>query len=401
MPHRPKTITPELRLLLLCARKTLPPCYHDRVGTLLQQPLDWERFLHLADQHQVAPLVWHSLQSATNLSVPTELESALHQRVEANTWNVLALTTELARLVRRLEQAGIRIIPLKGPVLALMVYGNLVLRQGGDLDLLVDPTRFWEAERILLDAGYTRLEPRFELSPAQTAAHFKTDHHSVYRHSARGFEVELHWRWTQNALLFPLSFEETWQKRIPLTIGGLTLAALPVEDLLLYLCVHGAVSEWCRLKWLCDIPQLLPQAPGTDLERLITRARQLGVSRMLAQGWLLAHEMLDTPLPPVIAALAQRDPTVLTLVKLARRALLCGQPHWEDSGWRQLAHIPYSLKFRPEFAYKWRSLYCFALRTEDYAVIRLPDRLFPLYFLLRPLIWVFRQRQKRRQQGKL
>lgn len=397
MPDRPETITSEMRLLLLCARKTLSPSSHDRVGALLRQPLDWQRFLQLADRHQVAPLVWHSLRSTTHLSVPTEVESALRQRVEANTWAVLALTTELARLVQRLEQAGIRVMPLKGPVLAFMLYGNLTLRQGGDLDLLVDPARFWEAERILLDAGYTRLQPDFELSPAQALAHFKTNHHSIYRHSVHGFEVELHWQWTQNALLFPLSFEEAWQKRIPLTIGGVTMTTLPREDLLLYLCVHGAVSEWCRLKWLCDIPEMLALVQPIGLEQIITRARQLGVSRLLAQGMLLAHEMLDTPLPPVITALAQQERIVSTLVKRPRRALFRGRSLWEDSVGRRLAHLLYSLKFRPEFAYKWRSLYCFSLHTEDYAVIRLPDRLFPLYFLLRPFIWVFRQRQKRRQ----
>ncbi|MFO1433618.1 MAG: nucleotidyltransferase family protein [Candidatus Competibacteraceae bacterium] len=397
MPHRPDTLTPEMRLLLLCAHKTLPPFSYDRVGALLRQPLDWQRFLQLADRHQVAPLVWHSLQSAPNLTLPTEVESALRQRAEANTWAMLARTAELARLVQLLEQADIRAMPLKGPVLALMAYGNLALRQGGDLDLLVDPARFWEAERILLNAGYTRQHPHFELSPLQAAANFKIDHHSIYRHDARGFEVELHWQWTQNAFLFPLSFEEAWQQRIPLLIGGVTMATLPGEDLLLYLCVHGAASEWCRLKWLCDIPELLALVQRTGLEHVIARAKQLGVSRLLAQGLLLAHELLDTPLPSVITALAQQERIVSTLIERPHRALFRDRSLWDDSVGRRLAHLFYSLNFRPEFAYKWRSLYCFCLRTEDYAVIRLPDRLFPLYFLLRPFIWLFRQRQKHRQ----
>ena len=176
------------------------------------------------------------------------------------------------------------------------------------------------------------------------------------------------------------------------------MAVLPGEELLLYLCVHGAISEWCRLKWLCDIPELLAFDRSIVLERVITRAKQLGVSRMLAQGLLLAHELLDLPLLPAIAALARQDSIVRNLVEQARWALLQGGPYWEAVGGRQLAHIPYMLKLRPEFAYKWRSLYCFSLRTEDYAVIHLPDRLFFLYFLLRPFIWGFRQLQKYRQQ---
>ncbi len=389
-----------MRLLLLCARKTLPPSDHSRVASLLREPLNWNLFLDRLDQHQIAPLVWHCLRATPNLALSVELQNALRQRVEANTWSVLQLSAELARLVKRLEQAGIRVIPLKGPVLALTAYGSLALRQGGDLDLLVEPARFGEAERVLLQAGYTRLLPSCELGPTQTAAHFKINHHSVYKHSTQGIIVELHWQWVQNPLLFPLSFEDAWQKRLPLTIGGVTMASLPGEELLLYLCVHGAISEWSRLKWLCDIPQLLVPEQGIGLEQVITRAKQLGVSRMLAQGVLLAHEMLDTPLPSSIAALAQQDPVVSTLVKRARRALLRGRLFWDDSVGRQLAHLPYMLKLRPEFAYKWRSVYCLSLRTEDYAVIRLPDRLFPLYFLLRPFLWGFRRLQRRRQQGK-
>ena len=48
------------------------------------------------------------------------------------------------------------------------------------------------------------------------------------------------------------------------------------------------------------------------------------------------------------------------------------------------------IKLRPELRYK---LHCFATSltsTNDWSTLRLPDVLFPLYFVLRPFLWFWR-----------
>ena len=41
--------------------------------------------------------------------------------------------------------------------------------------------------------------------------------------------------------------------------------------------------------------------------------------------------------------------------------------------------------------YKWHNAYVYLLWSDDYRLLRLPDRLFSLYFVLRRFLWVVRR----------
>ena len=60
---------------------------------------------------------------------------------------------------------------------------------------------------------------------------------------------------------------------VPLA-GTRGLRTLGEEDLFAYLCMHGALHWWHRLKWLADINALL--GAQNDVERLIDSAKAGG-----------------------------------------------------------------------------------------------------------------------------
>ncbi len=381
----------ELRLLLACTRKTLRPVDAERIAKLCHEPIDWPLFLRLVARHRVGPLVWQSLKSMGHPSMPLQIQGDLRQRVEKNTLNALQQAAELVRLMRRFESASIRVLPLKGPVLALQAYETLNLRHAGDLDLLVDPASVWDADRILKDGGYVRTIPEYPLSPGQAAAFMKIRKDFGYTHPKSGIRIELHWRLSQNAWLLPLSLDELWPGREFVRFGSDSVAAMPRQELLLYLCAHGAHTGWFRLKWLCDIAELTGDDSGIDMSQLIARAHDLGVTRMLAQGLLLAHQVLDMPLPAALSPGMRQDRTVHSLVHLAIRALLQDEDYWSTDNtpvsWLP-AQVRYRLKLRANLRYKWHNLYFYSLWTDDCRLIRLPKRLFPLYFVLALFPWI-------------
>ncbi|KHD10385.1 hypothetical protein PN36_03390 [Candidatus Thiomargarita nelsonii] len=49
----------------------------------------------------------------------------------------------------------------------------------------------------------------------------------VYTYKDLKIPIELHWRWTPNPYLFPLSVEEAWQKREMISIANTKVATLP------------------------------------------------------------------------------------------------------------------------------------------------------------------------------
>ena len=127
--------TPEMNLLLACARTQLRPIDVERIVTCGHAPLDWQVFQQLVFRHRIAPLVWQSLGCIDSLTIPHDMQEALREEVNRNTLYALMQAEELVRLLQRFEHAGIRVMPLKGSVLAMQAYGNLGLRHAGDIDL--------------------------------------------------------------------------------------------------------------------------------------------------------------------------------------------------------------------------------------------------------------------------
>lgn len=393
----PPEFVPEMRLLLACARRTLRPVDGERIANLCREPLDWLEFQRLVIRHRVAPLVWQSLKSTGIAAMSDSVAGQLRYTVETNTLDALKQTVALVRLIRRFEDAGIRMLPIKGSVLAIQAYGALKLRHAGDIDLLVDPASLWEADRILKDAGYLRTIPEYALSRGQAAAYMKIRKDFTYTHPERAIYIELHWRLNQNAHLLPLGLDELWPVREFVIFGSDRVAAMPRQELLLYLCAHGAHTGWFRLKWLCDVAELIREDSGLDMTQLIARARDLGVTRMLFQGILLAHRMLDVPLPDSLSAGMLKDRTIQNLLQVASKSLLRDERYWSTDN-TPLSWVPaqlrYRLKLRADFRYKWHNIYFYSLWREDCRLIRLPERLFPLYFVLAPFLWIaslFRQ----------
>jgi hypothetical protein len=193
-----------------------------------------------------------------------------------------------------------------------------------------------------------------------------------------------------------------WQKRGLITIANTEVATMPREDILLYLCVHGANHAWVRLKYLCDLPVLMDNGFSNDIEPLLARARQLGVLNLITQGFLLAHQVLNMPLPPAISAKAQTNPTVQRLVNVAQQVLREDESYWETGKplalvkktARTLCVFKYTFKLRPEFKYKQYHMYLKSTSYLEWSLIRVPDRLFFLYLVLRPFLWLVRHVKK-------
>ncbi len=48
---------------------------------------------------------------------------------------------ELCRLVKIFQSENITLIPYKGPILSIQAYGNISLREFGDIDIFIDKKR--------------------------------------------------------------------------------------------------------------------------------------------------------------------------------------------------------------------------------------------------------------------
>jgi len=382
----------ELKLILRCLRPSADQDVRAQIASLSRRTTDWDTFIKLVDRHRVVSQAYQSLNQFAANNVPQPVLTSLRNRFHRNAQQVLIKTSELVRIVKRFEKKRIPVLPLKGPVLALQLYGDLGLRHVGDLDIMVPPECVKEAENLLRQEGYRRIHPGIDLSPRQHAAYVRSCHHFGYHCQGRRIRVELHWRFGSDPSLLPLKFHEFWRDRQTVRLGGIGVATLSLEHTILFLCTHGAIHNWFRLFWLNDVARVLREDQTIDWGALMMHAEQLGTRRMVAEGVVLATLLLGSPLPGQVLEYAEKDKGVYGLVRIAYHLIM----YPGGASYRPFtpAYIRTKLsgfKLRKGLQFK---LGCFLRQIGpaggDWESISLPDALFPLYYFLRPFMWFFR-----------
>lgn len=163
--------------------------------------------------------------------------------------------------VAALERAGIASLPLKGVALSWRLYGDIGIRQSGDVDLLVDPDEVIAAVPILQALGYQPVLP-LPQNRLHWRARMRDVHHVNFTH-ARGQYLELHWR-TDPMRSTSLPRLAALLPRLERIAGGPLrgLYQLPPDLLLRSLASHACRSRCARWKWGYDLLDILSAGHG-------------------------------------------------------------------------------------------------------------------------------------------
>jgi hypothetical protein len=378
----------EIELLLCCARVELDAEGAARLRHLAQAAPDWEQLLRSALRHGTMPLLYHHLKRTCPDLVPRGFMERLHDHFYRNAMRNQALNEELCRVLQLFADHAIPAIPYKGPALALNVYGDLSLRQFNDLDLMIQPRDVERASALVCEHGYER---QWQLTPAQEAAYRRSDCEHLFTGGAGRVFLDLHWAFVRSYFPLKIDYRRFWQRLRPIALGceSETRSFAP-EDLLVILCVHAGKDLWERLVWVADVAALLKAHSNLDWTQIVGAASAIGARRMLWLGLVLARDLLAAPLPEDIMRQVEAESIIRTLASKVR-ARLC-QP--EGAQINSLAEFLFHLKLHERLGEKCSFSFRFATTTNpaDWAFVHLPDPLFFLYYLLRPVRLLIKHR---------
>ncbi len=385
--HEHAAAGPEVRaaqeLLRLCARTRLEPAEKRRIRQLAGGGVDWAYLLQQAGRHGVEPLLQRSLTATfASEDLPEEVRRRLDARTRRTALRNLLRTQELLEILDMLDAHGIEAVPLKGPTLSVISYGDPSLRRFIDLDVLVPTKQARHAYRLLVEKGYG---PFHDRSEAEVQAHFG---HGKSLELKRGDTlVELHWDFLHPMHGFYLDPADVRARAQTVMLGGQPIRTLAPEDLVLYLCAHGSKHFWQRLAWICDVAETLrTHGAALDWPLLVRRARTLHAGRMLLLGLQLASDLLGATLPEPVKEAARRDPDVQALVRRVADELF-----EERSEERQVIHeARFHLRMRERLRDRlpyYRHLAWLSVHptSKDRAWITLSPSLDFAYYLVRPL----------------
>ena len=374
---------PEVDLLLCCIRASIDLKVVERIDALLDEDIDWSKLLEMANSFGVIPLLYKNLKTIQLKRFPKTFLVKLQDHFHDNARNAIRLTGELVKILDLFEANNIPAIPYKGPVLAAIAYGNLTLRQFGDIDVIIHKQDVRQARELLISQGYQLTWPQLPLTEHQEISHLEAKYNYKFVHQNSNTIVELHWGVTPKYFSFPPDPNWLWSRLENVSLSGKSMLSFSPEDYLLILCVHGANHCWLyRLSWICDISELIHNHPGLNWEQVIEQAYSLGSQRMLLLGLLLAHDLLGSQLPDEIWHETAKDSTVKSLADQVKA-------RFTNRNIRALGafEIPlFHLDVKENLQDKIR--YCFYMTTpstKDWTSLSIPKPFIFFYYIFRPI----------------
>lgn len=373
------TASPEYRALLLALRLQDGRDAGAALRDALAQVTDRGGLLRMALRHKVFPSLFRRVADACPDAVPPEFLADLKQLHRALIRHNLRLTGALFKILQLFASHNIQAVPYKGPVLAAVAYGDIALRQFDDLDILVPKRDLNLVRELLTREGYSLC---CDLTPQQERFHLRYTCELTFQHPQKPL-LDIHWRLAADYLGGGPDPDLMLQRGVPVLLEGKPVSSLAPEDMLLMLCLNGAFHLWNTLGSVLDVAGLVKSQSRWDWPDLIRRAGNLGMRRMLLLGLYLAQEMLGAPVPPEIIREADADPAVVALRRWVPRNM------WMRSG-KDLGFLEqtfFYLQTRDCFKDKLRHVW-FRLSiptVEDWRWVPLPDSLYGLYYVIRPL----------------
>jgi len=337
--------------------------------------------LQLISRHKIIGYVYKLLSPHLSESA----KERITRQYREHSHHTLKFVRQLILVSRKLEERNLPYIAFKGPALSQMLYENPLVKHSVDLDFWVPLEHVETCHEALSEAGFVRVNPRLNLTPKQKKKNYSISHHYAYVHKDEKVVIELHWNITNPYSLLPLSFDEAYHSSIKVDLNGHKINTLNYNYYLLYLAVHGSVHKWARLTWLRDFSAMLEQANDEQQKEVFRLAGKFQLTKPVNQAFLLATTIFDVAVDESLIknedfrnSLFYRTP-LKSMTKVSSRLNL-----------EKIPLLFYRWHIRDSRRYRLSLLFRLRTHFTDWEMIKLPDKLFFLYYLLRPFLLVFR-----------
>jgi hypothetical protein len=377
--HSLPPLPPELRFLIACCQTTPSKDDTHFIQNLLSE-IDYQQLIDIASRHGVLPLVYNTLKGLSQgdkgsiqdfLSELKPINMSIAQR------NML-MCSELIKIMRLLEENHIEALAFKGPALAQTAYGDITLRQFGDLDILIREKDRSRVIDLLAREHYTH---EIDLTDINESFFKCVSVVGLYKEST-GVLVEIHWELLSRNYAIDWEEKSLWGKPESVWINHKEIPILPLEQQLLYLCAHGSKHLFERLEWVCDIDRSIRANPDIDWQHLLNEAEKLGIKRMLYLGLTLSRQFFGLELPEMILQKTEQDKALPKLISKIMESSFSKNSQ-EGKSYSYFGLIR-NMRENPgdQLRFAWQGL--FAPQFDDFKFVELPKNLSFLYPIVRP-----------------
>lgn len=365
-------------LLIECCQYLPDPV---RTELLSAKIKDWNDFLDSAYIHGVFPLVYKALKPVTTLdeSIKTLLKNSNLQIARRN----MMMTAELLKVIKLLDDNGIRTITIKGPVLSHIIHGDITQRQFSDLDLLVDPNDMYQALELLSSIGYVSEHP---IAFLKNSTLLRVGKDFPTTHTEKNILIEFHWRLFLDRHIKKSNINLFSDSNYRCMIQGSSVETLELGALLLYLLLHGSKHYWERMEWIVDIDRIIRlHHADIDWDGLCKMAEEMGIEFMFYLGLAVSYELFCTPLSIAIIERIGSDENILKAKEAILREIKNDTIKNEQTGLVSLENLNKILLMKDKSSGWMRHYFLtlFQIKELDVYMVNLPNFLSLFYYIIR------------------
>jgi hypothetical protein len=371
---------PEHDLLLCVARRELGPDEIETVRRLVQQEPDWDYLLTIARSHGFVPLVCKHLNETAKDLIPGRVLSILKRESVTNTQSVLHLVSKALKVIKLFDENKIASAFFKGPMLAEQAYGDLALRQAGDIDILITEEKFPQAKKLLESLGY---EMYPQLNTRQQASHLSFHCEIPFVRDDWFTVVDLHWRLSPQSFTFGLTDDEVMTRLRSVSFAGTQVQTFSNEDLVLYLAMHGAKHHWLRLEWIASLAEVVRGLEPSSWPIVVERAFEARATKILALALLLGERVSELKVPAGVLPKLDADNAMQRLAQTIWNDLFDPNRTKPVSTDSHIFNLKIMDRKRDAFSSALRAI--FVPTLSDWEALLLPASLHSLYYVYRPL----------------
>jgi hypothetical protein len=268
---------------------------------------EFEQLVETALQHDVHLVLFDILKRSPEWwgGCPVHLRNRLEKDIAIAAARDLICEQELRRVLRRLDEHGIRPLLLKGVPHAYTLYKSPALRPRSDTDLLIRDSQKERVARILTELGYYGPKTKFD---------DLTSYECLYRRRdvfGANHSLDIHWR-INNAQIFAnaLTFDELSAGAIEIPSLAPCARGLGHTHALLLACMHRfghahapfyadgtAVYADDHLRWVYDIHLLCATLNNAHWHEFISLAKTKQIAGFCLDGVNAAKEVFGTRIP--------------------------------------------------------------------------------------------------------
>lgn len=263
----------------------------EEIPAILQKLMeaDWQQFIELVKKNRIACYAQQKLKPYGSLLPPAILK-ALEALVAEVKKHALAQLVELSKVIDQLHATDVAFIPLKGPLLAQQLYGDIAYKSSSDLDFIVKYEDMPKVTELLGRLGYY---PKNAVLYSKPAPALQKD--VLFVKKGGGTPLEIHWRLSKLPYLWPgFNYQKLKAYVQNSVFAGREIQQFRLPFLVVYLSYHAATHNFCGLRWLVDLKQVLVLARAAfheeDWREVVKIARLAKVVPWLWMGLQLVFK---------------------------------------------------------------------------------------------------------------